>query len=441
MRRRNRQEVEELSTESAKVTFEFIQWKDVRQVYEDYLVGVHRVPEIRFPMEPGHVRQGLGGKELGICLVPGDALAQEVHRYRDIIFALNIRGHVGDSSKVNAAISASLGDAESARDFPYLNNGVTVLCDSVRFTEPRAGRWEVILDNPQIVNGQQTAITLSEHVAESRNVRVMLKIIEVKRTDGTRQTYEAFVGQVVRATNFQTPVPLQDFHSNDWTQVEVERLLHRAGHFYARKTETRGESRRKALGLPIVTRAELGDASGGCLEESLPYRETKDVLYTSQYYDRVFDVTAQPDQLLMKVYLWRAIQRRLKGRTVPIDRKRSQWLVLYEMHRDTRTQLRRHAQRVIDDGRLTRRGSDLRPGLESAIDAYAGAVTAFFEQYRGQTVSGRREPLPEDATNFFKVLQLHPLFTAFLRTREGRPHAQATRQARERLVTALATQA
>lgn len=436
-RKRNTQEVEQADVAGGRASFELLQWADVQQTYEDYEAGVRRVPEINLPMEPGHVRLPLGGKELGICLVKGDNLAKEIERYRDIIFALNIRGHVGESNEVNAAIAASIENHDKASDFPYLNNGITMLCDSMNFVESGARKWKAVLTNAQIVNGQQTAITLSQHKGKAASVRVMLKVIEIDRSARTRDDYEAFVGQVVRATNFQTPVPLPDFHSNDWTQVELERLLHRAGHFYARKSETRRESKRKAMGLPVVTRSELADAVGGCIAESLPYRETKDVLYTNEYYDRVFDLTTPPEQLLMKTYLWRAVQAQHRGRQLPVERKRGQWLVLYSIHKDLQADLRRYSSSIIEDGRHGRKGTSLRSQLNALIVRYADAAEAFFVAMHGKQLQGRKEELPRDATNFFKSPKLHKAFSTFLVTPKGKTHVARMKTARTKFKAAI----
>ena len=414
---------DELST-----TFDFVGGSQLLSLYDDYLVGVRPIAEMFLPVSDRYVKDDeVAGIEMGIYLVPGDAIAAAVADFGPRLFARNIRGFQGDSNPVNAAIIKTIRDHPGR--FRYMNNGITVVCDRSQVVE-EAGKSTLKLFNPQVVNGQQTSYTLSRVPGkESKAVGVITKVVRINRGDFGGDSYEDLVGEVVKATNWQTKVSLADLKSNDRVQVDLGRSIGRLGHFYARKTETRGEQLARADHRPIVTRNALADAVGGCLWELLPHRVVKDILYSDDYYDRIFD-PAEAERDLLCVYLWKAIRPTLEVKSSSLERNRGKWLVLFHLWNKLEGSLKPAADAFIQDQMSTTQ-TELGLALNHLVNATGDAIEAF---YRRTVGTGG---LPEDPTNFFKSHPLADRFSSFLRSKPGRPLAAAMEDKNRAFLSAL----
>ena len=96
-------------------------------------------------------------------------------KLKDNLFVENVRNYIGNSN-VNIAIKKTLEDDIFRDYFPYLNNGITIMCDEVK----RHGTIEnsFTLTFPRIINGCQTTNILFEHFKESDSeVEIVAKII------------------------------------------------------------------------------------------------------------------------------------------------------------------------------------------------------------------------------------------------------------------------
>jgi len=96
-----------------------------------------------------------------VCTVSGADMARAAQTQpRDSIFDLNVRPFYGTKGKVNRDILTT-GTSDEAIRFWFLNNGVTMVCDTFDFNrdpdEPR-----VKITNAQIVNGCQTTVAIRE---------------------------------------------------------------------------------------------------------------------------------------------------------------------------------------------------------------------------------------------------------------------------------------
>lgn len=71
---------------------------------------------------------------------------------RKSIFEANVRDYQGDNS-VNSSIAEALSKDDSGEDFWWLNNGITILSDSISLVTNR----KITVKNPEVVNGLQTS--------------------------------------------------------------------------------------------------------------------------------------------------------------------------------------------------------------------------------------------------------------------------------------------
>ncbi|MGA2438785.1 MAG: AIPR family protein [Acidobacteriaceae bacterium] len=173
--------------------------------------------------------------EITVVFIPTIEIARTLSRYKNSILKFNPRSYLEQTGvNVNDAIRATI-ENKTTNEFAILNNGITMLSDDTRINE-RIGQKNIaqlIVTNPQIINGGQTAYTLGriyeEHGIESEQVfankEVMLKIITILESENGRATDEqrlALIEQISTATNQQTAVAKADRISNEKIYLDIQ---------------------------------------------------------------------------------------------------------------------------------------------------------------------------------------------------------------------------
>ena len=171
--------------------------------------------------------QGLKGL---VCSVPGREIARLVDQNADSsIFDLNIRRYLGKRGGVNRDISETCSKNDSSFQFWFLNNGITIVCDSFDpVTDP--DNPHIKLKNMQIVNGCQTAMSLAMAYKASklaRDVRVLMRVYETEDAD--------LVNRIVLTTNNQNRITSRDLRANDSVHLDLEKAFLAKGFYYERK--------------------------------------------------------------------------------------------------------------------------------------------------------------------------------------------------------------
>lgn len=229
------------------------------QIYEELLFpvcdGVYFDPkEIVIRIDVGekdnvHVDQHIvtkhGKCRVGVIFVPTKDVGAALSKYKNAILQYNPRNYLSlKKESVNDKIRGSIEDTEE-NDFAVLNNGITVLCKGFTIQENTGQKdvHELLIEGPQIINGGQTAYTLSklyeQHGNKTSDIfagkEVMLRIVLLDDAGDVRK----FVEDISGATNNQSKVLEADRRSNDEIQIEVQKWLFKNfGVFYERK---RGE--------------------------------------------------------------------------------------------------------------------------------------------------------------------------------------------------------
>ncbi|VVB79048.1 AIPR protein [uncultured archaeon] len=167
---------------------------------------------------------------INLSFIPTIELAKMMFEYKNSLLRYNPRCYVGiKKGGVNKQIEESISNTHS-NEFSLLNNGITILCNDFEYNERNAeqGTATLIITNPQIVNGGQTAFTLSRMYSGGNNElfsnkEVLVKFISLNH----HQTQEQIklIEKISEATNNQTPVYLSDRKSNDDTLILLQRYL------------------------------------------------------------------------------------------------------------------------------------------------------------------------------------------------------------------------
>lgn len=173
--------------------------------------------------------------------------------FRDRLFAKNIRGVLGDSN-VNLEIAETL--KEYPREFWFLNNGITMICDTVEKNMVGGATTEIgqfACTNLSVVNGAQTVSTIGRFGEQDpsalASVFVPVRIISLS------ETTEGFGQKITKANNTQNKVEARDFVTFDpeQTRLRDELLLDEVDYHFSRGQYTNED--KESFGLIQATTA------------------------------------------------------------------------------------------------------------------------------------------------------------------------------------------
>lgn len=170
------------------------------------------------------VATGLGPCEITVLYVPTIEIAKTMSRYRNSILRYNPRSYLElEGGKVNNAIRETIFSG-STNEFALLNNGITMVSDETNINEKigQRNKAQLSVKNPQIINGGQTAYTLSRILEDHPddpaifdNKEVLLKVITIIDDRNSSITRRELIDRISTATNQQTAVTNADRHSSD----------------------------------------------------------------------------------------------------------------------------------------------------------------------------------------------------------------------------------
>lgn len=177
-----------------------------------------------------------GDCEVTAVFVPTSEIGRVMSTYKNAILRYNPRNYLGLSKNlVNKEIRNSI-TSILANDFALLNNGITILADEQEFTlltgVKNVGR--LTLTNPQIINGGQTAYTLSEiyetdynqnpSVFNGKEVLVRVVVLKQQSPDTQKNKY-GFIESISTSTNQQTQVKVADRQSSNPILIKIQKEI------------------------------------------------------------------------------------------------------------------------------------------------------------------------------------------------------------------------
>ncbi|KAB8335643.1 AIPR family protein [Scytonema tolypothrichoides VB-61278] len=173
---------------------------------------------------------------------------------RTYIFAFNVRDYQGSNVEVNKDIKATL-ESNDHLDFWWLNNGITILSSRASI----AGKT-ISLDDVQVVNGLQTTNTIYHYIKNkkydsntSKEERAILIKIVVTNDPETRD-------RVIKATNFQTPIPPASLKATDPIQLDIENFFLNHEWFYDRRKnyyKNTGKQIDRIISIPYLAQSVI----------------------------------------------------------------------------------------------------------------------------------------------------------------------------------------
>lgn len=246
------------------------------------------------------VQSKYGTCKIMVAFVPVLEIAKVVVKYKNSILKYNPRCFLSlKNNTINPKIRSTIKDKKT-NEIALYNNGITILSDDTIFNSQVAIKdtAQLIIKNPQIVNGGQTAYTVAsiyeddpDYMEHFEGKEVLVKIItflgEYKESDKL-----SLIEEISKATNEQTPVKEVDRRSNDKIQIEYQKKIYRDfGYFYNRKM---GEFY-DGLNHNFITRDKVVDraifmrvASSIQGEIAKARRNSDEILFRADHFDQIF---------------------------------------------------------------------------------------------------------------------------------------------------------
>lgn len=214
------------------------------------------------------------------------------------IFNDNVRVYLSRTNKINQKIIETA-TSEDSPLFWYLNNGITITCDS--FSYLKGKRAPIVeLQNIQIVNGGQTSNALFEasKIAPEKldDVLILVRIIETKSQPVSLA--------IAESTNSQTPIKSRDLRSNDDIQKKLEEAFEGMGLYYERKLNQHSD-KPKSNRIDALTAGQAYLAYG--LELPEVAKKDRGRIF-SDLYDQIFTDELLADDLLCSLKILNIIE-------------------------------------------------------------------------------------------------------------------------------------
>ncbi|MBD2676945.1 MULTISPECIES: AIPR family protein [Nostoc] len=207
-------------------------------------------------------------------------VTDENNELRQYIFTFNVRDYQGNV-EVNKDIQKTL-ESDNELDFWWLNNGITVLSSKATV----AGKI-ISLDDVQIVNGLQTTNTIYKYLKnhsndneKDKNRAILVRIIATNDTES--------INRIIKATNFQTPIPPASLKATDPIQSDIENYFLSKGWYYDRRKnyyKNMGKPIDRIISIPYLAQAVMAIV---LREPNISRSRPSSIIKTDSDYKRVF---------------------------------------------------------------------------------------------------------------------------------------------------------
>jgi hypothetical protein len=383
--------------------------REVMALLREYLDGVAPpVPALDLAVEDRGSRRTdpATGITSWTVSISGEEVAKLYKQAGVRLFARNIRGYLGENTKVNEEMQKTI--RVEPTNFWYLNNGITIVCNGARF-ESGDGRDLLNVTYPQVINGQQTTRTLAAaNPKEAAKASVAVRVISIPRDN--EEQYDRLVSQIVRATNWQNAIKASDLMANDPRQIQLEREFRKLNYLYVRKRQVQSEARSVSYTYTAVIKKEdLANAVGACIEESLPRRVGKEPLF-DDYYNRVFSRSFSISRFLCCYWHYTTIDRLARGNP---QRQWAKFVVVYFLWQEFGAEIRSAAETFRLMSEAPWLYSQLNESYRRLIEIAFDSALRYYRQNRGRGADA------VEISPFFKRQDVYAGFEVFWASKEN----------------------
>ena len=277
-----------------------------------------------------------GDCDVTLLFVPIIDIAKIIKKYKNSILEFNPRNYLSMSKNlVNQGIKVSA--CEEHSDFTLLNNGITMVCSQYESTT-RTGKnntTKITIENPQIINGGQTAYTLSkilendnEQLSKMNGKKVLMKVISIYKDDREEQDYRKFVNKISDATNKQTKIDEADRRANSEIQLKLQNdIYEKYGLYYERKSGEFEEAlSKKIIGKDMVIKRDIllktiWAYNGNCGEAR---NNSGDKIFNQTTFNKIMDDTVNAEKAIYSYRIYQGLLE-LEQKHKKDDYNSAQW--------------------------------------------------------------------------------------------------------------------
>lgn len=235
-------------------------------------------------------------------------IAALVTRCGDSLFDPNVRGFLGFTrSRVNKEIQETLKSSTDRKNFYLYNNGLTMVCQKVKFNPQDDQDLMTPVTGIYVINGGQTCKAIQATYAEAAvsgedldEATVLVRLYEVPEEDAK------LMSRIALSTNSQNPVDLRDLRSGDSIQRGLENAVQSYGYSYHRFRADKIVRGARKLPAPLAAEAVLA------VWRRMPFEAAahKQQHFSDKYYQKIFSVDLTAGQLILATKILRSANSR-----------------------------------------------------------------------------------------------------------------------------------
>lgn len=244
----------------------------------------------------GFIDEAINFKRAFVGKVQIAQIAELLNQHHDRLLGRNVRDFLGFRRAVNDGIRNTLRNPSKNKDFYFLNNGITFVCEKLDYAQSVNG-VRAKLTNAQIINGGQTSRTIQAVVQEASEVDCSQTYVLVRAYQVTMDDEDDFIQDIITATNSQNAIFARDLHANDLVQRNIETGL---AHYGIRYLRRRDQRRAKPEDIRIEVAAEA--LVTVLLKKPIDAKYRKALHFTPEFYPEIFD-----ERKVLPELIWQAV--------------------------------------------------------------------------------------------------------------------------------------
>lgn len=263
---------------SKRYTFRYVNHVDIFQASE-------KAQPVNCALEftGGFVDEAINFKRAFVGKVQVAQIAELLNQFGDRLMGRNVRDFLGFKRAVNEGIRSTLSDPAKSKDFYFLNNGITFVCEKLDYAQDMGGA-RARLTNAQIINGGQTSRTIQSIINDRSDLDFSQAFVLVRAYQVDMDDEGDLIHDIITATNSQNAIFARDLHANDTVQRKLEAGLKHYGIRYLRR---RNMQRAKPDDIRMELAAEC--LITVLLKKPVDAKYRKALHFTKEYYQDAFD--------------------------------------------------------------------------------------------------------------------------------------------------------
>lgn len=290
----------------------------------EFLIGKQEMPiaSIHIPIDKNYIQLNNG---INTCIVSFSAydIAKLYEQTGDAILEKNVRKLI--KSKINQNIYNSLIDEPTM--FWYKNNGLSIVCERFEVKQ-MAGRKEIEITKPYIVNGGQTTKTIYNHYLEHKdNEEQLAPLYDASVIARIYQTTsEEQITDIVQGTNTQNKITMFDLKSTNSNLKKIKDYFKENNVSLLISRDVEEEKMSLAINSDALLQLYCS------LYKGIPHKAKISIgKLVEDYYDDVYNTPNIHNELLNVFKIYQVIKSNIRENSDIAHLKHSLFSLLYTM--------------------------------------------------------------------------------------------------------------